>query len=65
MARGAIALKLNSNEREALKAYAVKNNCPTFAAALRYALPPEIFPNPVREGRPRGYSPKTGKIEQL
>jgi len=58
MLREQIGLRLRRDEREGLAAYADKNGCPSLSAALRHALPREIFPEPVREGRPLGSSPK-------
>jgi hypothetical protein len=56
--RSQISLRINADERRRLADYAIANDCPSLSAALRHALPRRVFPDPVKEGRPLGYSPK-------
>jgi hypothetical protein len=62
--RATIGLRMSPDERRRLAGYAVENGCASLSEALRHALPREIFPDPIKEGRPLGYSPKTGRIER-
>jgi hypothetical protein len=55
---------MNQSERERLAEYAQENRCASLSEAIRHALP-KVFCEEVKEGRPLGYSPKTGKIEHL
>jgi hypothetical protein len=56
--RNQIGLRLSQDERERLAIYAADHGCTSLSDALRHALPRKVFPDPVREGRPLGYSPK-------
>ena len=47
--REQIGLRLRRDERERLQDYAAKHGCASLSAALRHALPREVFPDEIRE----------------
>jgi hypothetical protein len=61
MVRPQIGFRLRDDERERLADYATRNGCASLSAALRHALPPDIFEEPIKVGRPLGYSPKRAR----
>ena len=52
-----IGLMVRQDERDRLADYARAKGFPSLCAALRSTLP-DVFREPVKEGRPLGYSPK-------